>query len=240
MYDAQSVEQKFDACVQAITALGFDGLAYSYIPRFQLETKSESSPVFLASDSYPKHFLTQYSEQDLAASDFTIREINNGNLAPIDWWHYADAAQLKRSELRVIEIARYDYGIINGYSIPTMSDERGVAGASLISFDRTPSGVTELAQRMQQAVMYVSQFHQQVILASDFDLRFKMPLLAQFTPTERLIIDQLRCGTTSKKLTSATQASSQKAIARLLQKISPNDQSRITRERFFYLLHTLF
>lgn len=191
-------------------------------------------------DNYPKHFLTQYGEQDLAQRDFTIKEINQGNLSPIDWWHYARAAKLERREQQVIEIARHDYGIVNGYSIPTMSDERGVAGASLISFDRSDHSEIELPGRLRQATFYIREFHHQVMLADDFNMHFKSPLLDQFTPTERLIIEQLRCGTTAKKIPEMSYSASQKALARLLLKISPDEQSRMTRERFFYLLNSLF
>lgn len=240
LMDAECIDHQFETYLVAIGRLGFDGAAYSYIPKFALETQVNVAPVFLISPSYPVDFLEHYGSKRMDKDDFTIKSIVAGHTEPMDWWLVENKGLLSKAERGVINIARQEYRILNGLSIPTQSDMHAIAGASLISMEADRIYRLISVENRRFATWITQMFHGAVRGQRNFMPRFLGRYLDVFTEKETLVARQLIARGTFSGVPGMSDRNSYAAFDRLRKKLSgPNAVRQLSSEQILYLLGTL-
>lgn len=129
----ETLEDRFKCFQRYMFEQGFDGSTYTFMPKFQEKTLSDLPPVFVNTDEYPIKFLSHYQDAGFVRHDFTVRKAYEGCKDVMVWPDYFHSGRLSSDESNVLTVAREEYGIKQGLTIPTMSNDQGVAGVSLIS-----------------------------------------------------------------------------------------------------------
>lgn len=181
---ASNLSDCFAVLGKSVEALGFTGLVYSLIP-IGLNKLTSDNPVFLASPNFSSSFLDHYLNENFAADDFTIKRILKGDLSTIDWWSEEQKGGLNTAEKRVIQVAKFDYNIRNGISIPTLSTPQCIAGASVISDAHRYAFDDE---RLQLLKAIIKLFHDRVRGKLEYRNTFYTPLLNQLSDREKRVL----------------------------------------------------
>lgn len=181
---ALNLSDCFTVLGKSVEALGFTGLVYSLIP-IGLNKLTNDNPVFLASSNFSSSFLDHYLNENFAADDFTIKRILKGDLGTIDWWSEEQKGTLSTAEKRVIQVAKFDYNIRNGISIPTLSTPQCIAGASVISDAHRDAFDDE---RLQLLKAIIKLFHDRVRGKLEYRNTFYTPLLNQLSDREKRVL----------------------------------------------------
>lgn len=182
--ECKSGEEKFSILEKYIRQSGFESIIYTYIPSYSLPEpiKEKLAPCMMLSKSYPEKFLEQYVEESFDQHDFTIKKIRNGDLSPINWWQYEAEYGLSKEEKNVITVARSDFSITNGLSIPTQSNKKGIAGASLICSSKDKGFDLLVHERLFVVSRIIRLFHNDIMMENDFikqNLLSGLPLLSK-------------------------------------------------------------
>ena len=209
LYSANSLWERFYIYQKYVNRLGFYSASYTFIPSIQLD--QPLPPIFLYTSEFPKGFLQQYTEQNLARHDFTLRLARDYKVAPslnwcepLDWREHEVSGKLLPQEAAVIEQARVDYGIINAVSIPTMMSEAGVAGMSIISHENDCL-FEKLKVKSLPTLLSCSQiFHDMNYASSDLNYAFLMPFIQNLKPKEIQILRYLASGKNLKAIEDST------------------------------------
>lgn len=238
---AEGMDQCFEALERAVIRLGFDGIVYSsYLLR--LNGEGGASPVILRSEGFDVAFLTHYAEAGFADQDFTIKRILQGDLSPMDWWHEDERGTLEQEEKAVIEVARHDYGLCNGISIPTLSDREEIAGASLVSRDRGPEFGKLLDERLEVLRNLVRLFHDR--LHADPVCRKTMMLarLSDLSEKERKTLEFLTTGRPLKSIDGkdVTPAYANKLLNDLSRRLGASNRQQLRYVLGLYRIHELW
>ena len=200
LYKTASIDDMFALLEQSIVALGFDNVSYTYLPRVLATSDLSIAPVFKISTDYNRDFIEHYSKAGFAKHDFTIKRILKGDLSPIDWWQEQNNQQLSSEESEVIRVAREDYQIRNGLSLPTFSDGYSLAGLSLVSeandtaFAKLCRESTDIAHQM------AFMFSDRVLNRADFYGLFYQPFTNQLSNTEKRVLIGLSEGLNVKEI----------------------------------------
>ncbi|EXJ13301.1 autoinducer binding domain-containing protein [Imhoffiella purpurea] len=236
---AEGLEQCFAALERAVVRLGFDGLVYS---SYLLYLKEGASPVLLRSEGFDASFLKHYVEAEFSDRDFTIKRILQGDLKPIDWWREDERGVLEPEERTVIEVARHDYGLCNGVSIPTLSNKEEIAGASLVSRDKGPLFSKLLDERIEVLRNLVRLFHDRI--HSDPLCRKSMMLehLSNLSDKERKILEFLATGRPLKNIDGeeVTPAYANKLLTGLCQRLGADNRQQLRYILGLYRIHDLW
>jgi len=197
LYADNSLDTRFMHYDNLVRSIGFDAVCYSFIPRASLQDSVKRPPIFKASKQFPQDFMERYQKDDFYNKDFTIREIKAGNLSPKNWKTYEQSSDLGDQELKVIRVAREEYGIENALSIPTMNQQIGIAGASLISV-KNDHDYQDMLHRHQQTLVNCTRIFNDIIMqnaSSDIVHTFVFTTLPKITPKQRLVLRELLRGT---------------------------------------------
>lgn len=200
MYSQQSFEATFDIYDRKVQELGFQGALYAYIPTLYLDEDLPIQPGLHVSKSYNHAFLKHYDEAEFGKNDFIIKEIKNGRETPMDWWKEHKKGVLTQPEQEVIIVAKEDYGISNGLSIPVMNETRGIAGASVISDESQRLYSILRDEKLYQLKMYTHLFHAHVMNCSQKNAVFIEPILATLTNTEKRLLPFIISGQPMKSI----------------------------------------
>ncbi len=194
---SSSLNDCFKVLEKCVEGLGFTGLVYSLIPLHHL---ANNDPVFLASSNFSANFLEQYAYENFATHDYTIKRIITGDLTPTDWWAEEEQGKLLTQEKHVIQVAKSDYHIFNGISIPTLSAAHQIAGASIISQDNNLSFATLLEERLLILRAIINLFHYRVCSNLEFTKNFYFPLLTKLTELEKKVLQFTVSGRSYKSI----------------------------------------
>ena len=181
-----SIDESFSALSSAIEALGFNAIAYTYIPQGQ--ALSSYTPIFLASEHFSHNFLNHYQEADLVQHDFTVKRISNGYSQVMSWQQELQQQTLSADEGNLVQLARYDYGINNAISIPLQSDANAISGASILSEES--DGVFDILtqEQLHHAKLITQLFHQHVQSNIGFKKYFYQNILNHLTNDEKRVL----------------------------------------------------
>ncbi len=196
-----SLADSFKVLEHTVELLGFAGLVYSSIP-IGLSAMSNADVVFLKSTHFSAAFLEHYAEASFAANDFTIKRIQSGNLSTANWWSEEQKGLLLTEEKQVIEVARTDYQINNGISIPMLSTPHHIAGASVISDEQNPYFAKLLIERLPLLQTCITLFHHRVQGSTDYKKTFYLPVLNNLNAREKQILKFTLSGKAYKTLDS--------------------------------------
>ncbi|MDO9142287.1 MAG: autoinducer binding domain-containing protein [Methylobacter sp.] len=184
---ASNLHACFQVLERSVEKLGFLGLVYSLIP-IGLNALANDSPVFLASSKFSLPFLNHYLAGNFAADDFTIKRLFKGDLTVNDWWAEERKGTLLAREKHVIEVAKTDYHITNGISIPLLSTPQHIAGASVISEENTSHFSMLLEERLLMLQTIIKLFHHRVYGDIEYRKAFYVPLISKLTEREKRVL----------------------------------------------------
>ncbi|KAG1694755.1 putative chromatin-remodeling complex ATPase chain [Nymphon striatum] len=163
---------------------GFDGALYTFIPKLT-RLSNTLEPVFQHSQSYDD-FMSHYMENNHSRHDFVIRLVEEGKTDIIDWWHEAEKIELSPKEKHVNHIAKEEYGITKGISFPTLSNDLGFAGVSIISFNKNFTNKTIESETLDYLQKCARQYHDHAMIHQDARYSFILPILKTLTPKKSL------------------------------------------------------
>ena len=202
LYNAQDFDAAFNAFEKQALKLGFDGVLYSYMPRVILDSNFYHEPVYKISSDYSPSYLKHYFEARLDRVDPIVKAIVDGVTEPIDWWgttsqKYRDMD--KNSEEAVGMSRRY--GIANGITIPTMSEEKGIAGASFVTSENKL--YTKLKNENLDKIIFCTKlFHDLVLTHKGYIGHFIKPVVNILNTTEQKFLGMLALGESPSKIAS--------------------------------------
>lgn len=194
LYQAESIDDMFSLLESSMVKMGFDNVSYTYLPRVLATSDLSIAPVFKISKEYNREFIDHYSKADFVKNDFTIKRILSGDLSPINWWQEDRAKQLTQKELEVIEVAREDYQMMNGISLPTYTDGCSLAGVSVISEEKEAAFSKLYGEKVEIAHRMAHAFSNRVLNQSNFYALFYQPFVNQLSPTEKRVLIGLAKG----------------------------------------------
>lgn len=198
LYSATDIDTMFNALEKAVLAMGFDNLSYTFIPGALGRSLNQLSPIFRISKSYNAKFIQHYSEARFGKDDFTIKRITSGDLTPMVWWREAEERRLAKSELEVITVAREDYGIHQGISVPAFSDGYNIAGVS-VTREEVDRGFDQLYEERGEYLRKMSlMFSDRVLCTTEARAIFLAPLLRTLSSTEKHVLSSLAKGSNLK------------------------------------------
>ena len=185
---ASTLDEAFAVYDKQVQNLGFEGPLYAFAPQLYLQAHLNLTPVFKVSPTRNATFLQHYQAEQFEQHDFTLKHILQGKRGPFDWWTEERKGYLTPDEKNVIQIARADYGMVNGISMCTMNEEVGVAGASMISSEHERLYEKLLAERLPTLVLCTEVFHAHVMSKPHLQHFFIKPLLDTLSPKEKKLL----------------------------------------------------
>jgi len=183
---ANCIEDCFQLLVYQIENLGFLGITYSFIPK-NIKILN-NTPLFLCSKEFNSQFLEHYQAANFAQDDFTIKHILSGKMDILNWWQEEEKGILLPPQKKVIEVAKEEYHIRNGLSIPTLSNASYIAGASLISDNKNTLFNLLLKEKMKIANYLIQEFHKHIENQINYKKFFYLPLLEILTKQEKQVL----------------------------------------------------
>lgn len=229
---AKNTEEMFAALEKAALSLGFDHISYTYVPLVIGNNLNQLSPIFLISQSYEKKFITHYAAENFGQDDFTIKRIQNGDLESMIWWDESKKQTLTHKESRVIEVARYDYGIQHGITIPTHSSKKGIAGVSVTSTEKDRTFTILCKEKLEHMCIIAQIFSDRILVSPNMHMRFIQPFLKTLTNTEIIVLKKLSQGLVPKVIAHQLNSSPNyinHVITRLREKFGS-----LTRDQLLY------
>ncbi len=166
------------------------------------KAEKDPLPFFQASDTYPLSFLEHYAEENFFESDYTVNRIAKGDRVLIDWWEKEREGVLTKSQRNVFEVAREDYNIRNGLSIPTLCAPHEISGASVICCDSDRVHSQLVKDNAQCVEVLIKLFHNRVHADMDCKKVFIVPLFDGFNKKERQLLKFIATGLPMKALDS--------------------------------------
>lgn len=186
-YAAKSFDEAFNTFFKLIIDTGFDGVLFSYIPQISIASKLSIPPFFKASDKY-LDFLSYYAEKRLDKVDFIIKAMKEGETNVLNWWEEAERRKVSAEEFGVLHVAREQYGITNGITIPTMSEQRGIAGAAIISSKSGDAYSKLISENIDTLVLCTKMFHDFTLSRPLSSNTFILPFFPSLTEKEILVL----------------------------------------------------
>jgi len=232
-----SLEQHFSVYEKFLRQLGYDGATYSFAPTIQIEIMTNLPAFFLSTSAYPIAFIEQYTAERLDQKDFTVRKILAGEMTPMDWREHEVNGWISETEAYVIKLARDKYGIKNGISIPMINEEKGLAGASVISYENDDAFKELKEQTLDSLVSITRLFHARIFSEEDLTHKFILPILENLTEKEIIILSYKASGKLMVNIEEETGISSSFA-ANLLSNLRKR-LGGVNTDRLMYLLGLL-
>ncbi len=234
---ATSLDAMFNALELAAYRMGFEGIAYTYAPALIVDSLGSNTPVFKVSESYSPQFIQHYSEELFAESDFTIKRILSGDLTPMNWWKEVSDKTITKQETRVLQVARTDYHLTNGLSVPTYAQSGSIAGVSVISSDQSYMFEKLCADSVDSLQKISRIFSNRVIGDGRCRNFFLASFLNGLSPTQKSILKGLAKGEHLKQISSRLNISykySFNVVDQLKEKFG-----QVNREQLMYIAGVL-
>lgn len=220
IYTEQSLEKRFDIYAKYIEQLGFDAALYTYFPSSQLDsTKFPIPPIRLQTRDFPVDFLEHYEAEHL------------------DWNEYRQKHKLNIEKTKIIAVAKEDYGIKNGISIPIMNRTIGAAGISIISSETDIVFKKLKNEKFETLITCTQLFHDINYSNGMLQQEFVLYFLKILSTTEIEILRYLASGKHLKNIQDA-KITSYKYAANTLCTIRKKF-GKITRDKLMYIVGLL-
>ncbi len=206
IYSTDALDERFKIFEKYVQTLGFEGVSYTFMPEFYLKDDYQQAPAFMSSELFPRSFIEQYTDDRFDKNDFTVRRIKSKQLRPMDWQMCGRSDELSQEEKNVITTADHEHGIKNAISIPTMSKEVGIAGASIISTVSNTDFQKLKDEKLETLRLCTRFFHDSTQNQSTSRPAriFVLPLLTTLNPKEIYILRYLATGQSLKNISFTT------------------------------------
>jgi len=240
LFFAENFEEAFNALEAQVKKLGFDGVLYTYIPQIILASNFSLGPVYKVSRDYNPKYLEHYTDARFDRHDPLINAVKDGVKESIDWWGDINKTYMAANKAgeEVIATSR-DYGISNGITLPLMSEEKGIAGASFITsesrfFDSLKN------ENTQWLKLCTKMFHSMVLSNSHHVGHFVKPILSDLNHTEKAFLKGLARGETPGQISADLNRSNKYLeqvmlkLRRKLSGVSPETPPQLNRNQILY------
>ena len=199
LFTAENFEEAFSAFENQVIKLGFDGVLYTYIPKIMLESGFALSPVYKVSAGYNPKYLKHYAEARFDRHDPLICAVKDGVKEPIDWWGDVSKKYMASKESEEVIATSRDYGVSNGITLPLMSEEKGIAGASFVTSESRLFDAIK-NEHTQKLKLCTRMFHSMVSSSSHLVGHFIKPILDDLNDTEKAFLKGLARGKTPSQI----------------------------------------
>lgn len=197
---ADSYDESFRIFNNHVESLGFEGSLYVYVPKIILDQDLSTTPMLSTSDSYNPAFIKHYLEADYVQIDGVFSSVMQGQSKPIDWWEYSESKLADVGTQKVLDVARHDYSLQNGITIPASSNGSGVGAVSIITNEKGETYERLKEESLQSVVDSTEIFHMMVMHKGyNFDT-FIRPILESFSRLEKDAIRHIPTSSTIKEL----------------------------------------
>jgi DNA-binding CsgD family transcriptional regulator len=240
LYNSSSIDDAFDALNQELQTLGFDAALYGFSPRLASDESEPAAPVFKIADDYCPAFIEHYFSEGLAKDDFTIRLLMQGRQQRLDWWECSQKGMLSDVEESVLGMGRYDFGIQNGITLPTMNNSRGFGAVSMITAATGEDYIKLRVQAEKKAEVYARIFQEHINSNVNLYRYLLEPLISKLSSTEKRVLPFIASGKPMKTI-NLNPAISEKYAEKLVYSIRKKF-GNISKARLIYyigLLHML-
>lgn len=187
-YAAESFNEAFEVYFQLVVESGFDGVLYSFVPHIPTTSIFSIPPIFQSSETYSQDYLAYYIQNQVDKIDPILKLIKEGETEIIDWWESAEKRNFTEKEKEVLRIAREEFGIINGITIPTLSEQRGIAGASIITSKIGDEYRKLKSENITTLVLCTEMFHDFTLSRPLSSNSFTLPFFPSLTEKEILVL----------------------------------------------------
>lgn len=235
LYDSETLEEKFSALEDEVALFGFDAVLYTFIPKLSRLTTS-LQPVFQFSKSYAD-LIKNYQKQNFDRNDFTIRLLEEGKLSIIDWWIEAKKVSLNKEEKHVIKTTKEKFGVSKGITFPTLSNDMGIAGVSIISFKPEYANKEINSEDLGHLKACCRMYHDHTMIHQDARYKFVLPILKTLTTKKKLVLKHLISGQPMKNINETADITTRYA-EKLLIKLR-KDFGDISKNELIYFLGLL-
>jgi len=235
LYDSKTLEEKFSALEHEVALSGFDGVLYTFIPKLSRLTEY-LQPVFQFSESYAD-LIENYQKQNFSRNDFTIRLIEDGKLSIIDWWIEAKKTSLNKEEKHVNKITKEKFGISKGITFPTLSNDMGIAGVSIISFKPEYANKEIDSEVLERLKTCCRMYHDHTMIHQDARYEFILPILETLTTKKKNVLKHLISGQPMKNINETADITTRYAEKLLVE--LRKDFGDISKNELIYFLGLL-
>jgi len=235
LYDAKSIDDKFSILENEVLSLGFDAVLYTFIPKLS-RLSTSLKPVFQYSERY-NPLIKYYQKHDFSRHDFVIRLAEERtDLEVIEWWEEAQKNKLNEKEIQVNLIMIKKFSFTKGITFPTLQNDQGLAGVSVISFKEEYKNKKVSPELLENLKHCVRMYHDHMMIHQDIRYEFILPILKTLTPKKKLVIKHLISGQPMKNITEAgvTERYAEKLLLELRKTFG-----NISKNELIYLLGLL-
>jgi len=194
LYSTTDPSTMFSVLESTIKKLGFDYISYTFMPSVILTSLSNSAPVFQVSQGYNQKFIQHYAEANFIDNDYTVKMILKGDMNTRNWWQDEKGDRLSELEKSVINVARYEYGIKSGITIPTFTDGHGVAGVSVSSEEGENAFSLLYSEKIKFLERISLMYSDRVLGISSAKSFFGASILEKMTKTEIRVVSMMAKG----------------------------------------------
>ena len=145
--------------------------------------------------------IENYQKHNFSENDFTIRLVESGRLAIIDWWDEAEKLTLTEKEQYVVDITKNKFNVSKGITFPTLSSDLGLAGVSIVSFNKDYLSKEVDPKTLEHLKVCSRMYHDYTMVHHDARYNFILPILQTLTPKKKIVLKHLISGQPMKKIT---------------------------------------
>ena len=208
--------QVFDKLTEDITSCGFEGVLYSFFPRY-LYLNEKVQPILHYSDALAP-FVDHYLQNNFGNHDFVLRmALEQKTKKPIDWWEEIRAGNVSPEEQKVTNTAKRKFGIHHGLSIPALSGTFAIAGISAVSKNEDLKHFKQLRESCEEKLFKLAaEYHSQMMRSHEEVRFFLTPLLERLNTTQKKVLKHLLSSKPMKAIPDTYQGLSPKYAEKVL------------------------
>ncbi|MEE9310290.1 MAG: autoinducer binding domain-containing protein [Cocleimonas sp.] len=198
LYDSTSMDDKFTSLEREVKLSGFDAVAYTFTPNLSRLAKS-LQPIFQFSPLFSE-LVEYYQENNIQQNDIVMRIIEEGEEDIVDWVKGSRAAMMNTKEEKIKDVIKKNFKVTKGFTFPTLSNDMGYAGVSIISFEE---GYTE-QEADPAALNHLKDcskiYHDHIMMHQEARHEFVLPILESLTQKKKAVLRHLVSGKPMKNI----------------------------------------
>lgn len=187
IFQSRTYEESFNAYNRYIQALAFQKMSYVFVPNSPFNCHQQASPLFSVNDDFSQQFLEEYESRNFQSCDYIVDAIKKGESNTLYQWT-ADYQQQKVEPHQkiVLDTAKHDYEMGNGFSILTKKCANGIGASSIIGDQTDKLFALQIKEHAEVLRMATEVFHNHVVMRNYEVSTFILPsMFSQLNLTER-------------------------------------------------------
>ena len=190
LLQSSTYEDSFNAYNRYIQALAFQNLSYVFIPESPFSCDQIIIPRFSINDDFSQCFLEEYQARDFQNRDYIIEAIKKGESNKLySWTKDYKLGRVKEHQKIVLDTAKHDYEMGNGFSIVTEKCTNGIGVASIIG-DHTDRSFSQYIEEHSKVLRMATEIFHNHVVARNYEVSaFILPsMFYQLNKTEKKVL----------------------------------------------------